>query len=273
MARRDESLMELLADLPWWVSVCFAAVVYMLLKFVVPSIAFSGTALKLLASTTPQYAWIAVIFLGPGLLSAMRSLQKGRRLDGQTGIESIRDLPWKEFEELLGEAFRRRGYAVQENRHAGPDGGIDLVLTRNGDTYLVQAKQWRNAKVGVQVVREMLGVVTAQRAAGAIIVTSGMFTQEAQRFADGQPIDLIAGGQLAKMVRSAQKAGSIPRKVTRRPPEDFAAPAVENASPRACPLCGGQLVLRTAKRGPQAGWQFWGCANFPRCKHTERYEV
>jgi len=38
--------------------------------------------------------------------------------------------------------------------------------------------------------------------------------------------------------------------------------------PRApnCPLCRGPMVLRTARKGPQAGSQFWGCAGYPGCK-------
>jgi predicted RNA-binding Zn-ribbon protein involved in translation (DUF1610 family) len=33
-----------------------------------------------------------------------------------------------------------------------------------------------------------------------------------------------------------------------------------------CPKCGQQMVLRTAQRGSNAGKQFYGCPNYPRCK-------
>lgn len=36
-----------------------------------------------------------------------------------------------------------------------------------------------------------------------------------------------------------------------------------------CPRCGGQLVLRTAKKGERQGKQFWGCSNFPKCRYIE----
>ena len=36
----------------------------------------------------------------------------------------------------------------------------------------------------------------------------------------------------------------------------------------ACPLCKGLMVLRTAKKGSNAGSQFWGCAGYPKCKGT-----
>lgn len=35
---------------------------------------------------------------------------------------------------------------------------------------------------------------------------------------------------------------------------------------RKCPKCGSDMVLRTAKRGENAGRQFWGCSAFPRCR-------
>ena len=34
-----------------------------------------------------------------------------------------------------------------------------------------------------------------------------------------------------------------------------------------CPQCGGKLVLRTAKKGPNEGNQFYGCSAFPKCKY------
>lgn len=35
-----------------------------------------------------------------------------------------------------------------------------------------------------------------------------------------------------------------------------------------CPVCGGNLVLRTAKKGANIGSQFYGCSNYPKCKFT-----
>ena len=35
---------------------------------------------------------------------------------------------------------------------------------------------------------------------------------------------------------------------------------------RKCPKCGGSMVLRTSKRGKNAGNRFWGCSGYPQCK-------
>lgn len=41
----------------------------------------------------------------------------------------------------------------------------------------------------------------------------------------------------------------------------------EESNPLKCPYCGGHLVLRTATRGKNAGNQFYGCSNFPKCRY------
>ena len=33
-----------------------------------------------------------------------------------------------------------------------------------------------------------------------------------------------------------------------------------------CPKCNSEMVLRTAKKGANAGNKFWGCAQYPRCR-------
>ncbi len=42
----------------------------------------------------------------------------------------------------------------------------------------------------------------------------------------------------------------------------------QSASSPACPQCGYQMAIRTARKGPRAGSQFWGCQNYPECKGT-----
>lgn len=66
---------------------------------------------------------------------------------------------------------------------SGPDGGVDLVLRRNKETYLVQCKQWKAFKVGVQPLREFYGVIAARNAFDGYFVTSGVFTEDAEEFA------------------------------------------------------------------------------------------
>lgn len=40
-------------------------------------------------------------------------------------------------------------------------------------------------------------------------------------------------------------------------------------APGICPWCGGNLIIRTAKKGSNPGRQFYGCSNYPKCKFTK----
>lgn len=167
-------------------------------------------------------------------------------------------MSWREFEQLVGEAFRQRGYAVEETA-PGPDGGVDLVLRKEGEKLLVQCKQWRAFKVGVSVVRELYGVVAAQGAAGGFVITSGQFTREARSFALGRNVHLIDGEQLAHWLPATPPPSVSPT----------ASSLVRSDSPAtapSCPVCQATMLRRTAKRGANVGRQFWGCSKFPRCR-------
>lgn len=87
----------------------------------------------------------------------------------------------------------------------GADGGIDLLLSKDGEHHIVQCKQWRNSKVGVAVVREMFGVLKASSAKTVYIVSSGHFTKEAIAFAAVQPITLINGDELLSSICEVQR--------------------------------------------------------------------
>jgi hypothetical protein len=45
-----------------------------------------------------------------------------------------------------------------------------------------------------------------------------------------------------------------------------------NATPR-CQKCGSEMVLRTAKSGPNQGEKFWGCSDFPKCRGILKFEA
>ena len=72
-------------------------------------------------------------------------------------------------------------------------GGVDIRLHRDGARHLVQCKNWRSQRVGVRVIREVYGVLTAENAQQAFVVCSGDFTADARGFAAGKPITLVDG--------------------------------------------------------------------------------
>ena len=264
MPRRKESFLEFLMEVPWWVSVVLAALAYIGLAIVLPSVDWSDSLLlKGFQASLPDVApVIALVLLAPAPVSAINSWCKRKRLDIQKSLDTIRDLPWQQFEELVAEAYRRQGYTVVENHHGGPDGGVDLRLKKGGSLHLIQCKSWRKKKIGVRVVRELYGVMAAEHASAGSIVCTGMYTQEAKNFAHGRNIDLVEGPQLETMIKQVQSV-----QPTQAAQESVSPVTTPTAPP--CPKCGNDLVIRVARKGKNPGNEFLGCSAFPACRYSQ----
>jgi restriction system protein len=115
---------------------------------------------------------------------------------------SIGSLSWRDFERLIGAAFRRRGFAVTGFGSDRADGGVDLGLMKQGERYLVQCRHWRKPLLGLTDVRRLNGVIAAQGAHGGFVVTGGQFTHEAREFAHSCRIELIDGSALGPLLRA-----------------------------------------------------------------------
>ena len=248
-------------------------------RLIIPAISFENMVFKAFAGAAPKLGPLAALLLViVAIVSAIESWRKRRLLEGQKGLDTIKGLNWQEFEEMVGEAFRRQGYFVLENSGKGPDDGVDLRLRKDGKKIYVQCKHWKASKVSVKVVRELFGVMSANGADEGIVVTYGEFTMEAQRFAEGKPVRLINGRKLSQLVHAVQnnpapqphaKEPVVAKPVAKKP---VAKKPVEMKPEKVCPKCGSKMVLRTAKRGSHAGRKFWGCSKFPECRGTLNYE-
>jgi restriction system protein len=98
---------------------------------------------------------------------------------------------------------------VTERGCAGPDGGVDLALSRGSERFLVQCKQWCARQVGVSVICELYVVMAAERVTGGYVVTSGTFTKDAKEFASGRNIELIDGKGLDALLRDGRSAAPV----------------------------------------------------------------
>ncbi len=283
--------MDLVARLPWWSGVGLAAASYFLLHGVALQPVPVGTQPGQMAAMVTGTLWKSLAGIGQYILPVLclvgaamswwrrRARQKlAEQVTGSEAADALDGMGWQAFEQLVGEAFRMQGYRVAETGGPAADGGVDLVLARPGrngsEKFLVQCKQWRALKVGVDVVRELYGVMAARGAAGGFVVTSGRFTEEAIRFASGRNVHLIDGPKLQRLLnsaRAAQQAERTTEVAAAAKPSAAAAPArATDQAPQvpACPRCAKPMVRRTARRGGQAGDDFWGCAAFPACRGT-----
>jgi hypothetical protein len=88
-----------------------------------------------------------------------------------------------EFERVLAAHYRDVGWWVEHVGTGGTgatlDGGVDLRLRRDAQVVLVQCRHWSAKQVSHEAVHDLLGLLAAEGATGAILITSGTFTDAA----------------------------------------------------------------------------------------------
>lgn len=171
-------------------------------------------------------------------------------------IEQLRAIDWFQFEKLVELVYRKLGYAVTRRGGANPDGGIDLVIEKDGQRSAVQCKQWKSWNVGVKAVREFLGALTDAGISKGIFITLCGYTGEAKQLADKHGIEIVNEVGLAKVIEDTG---------ARFDPETL---AILRDTRKFCPKCEQEMVLRTATKGLGAGNKFWGCSAYPNCRFT-----
>jgi restriction system protein len=246
-----EDLVFSFAELPWWGGL-IGVLVGAGIVVIVPAI-LGPRSIGAPFAALAGWLFGGIALVG-GLIGVRKRWERRRLLDRQRGMETIRSLSWIEFEQLLGEAYRRRGYRVIETGGGGADGGYDLDLRGADGRVLVQCKHWLNRQVGVREVRELAGVLAGERADRGIFVTTGTFTATAVDFAATALIELVDGLGLERLLDGV---AATPAEVP-----------VENKLVPTCPRCGSRMVRRVATRGPRPGSAFWGCSNYPTCRAT-----
>lgn len=302
MARRRQSstaddLIELVALLPWWAGAGLAIGSYLALHALAAVPLLPAKSPQDLGSMVTGSIWRTFASFGQYLLpflfslgalaSALRRQRRRQLMQRATQANEIaaelHALSWQQFEMLIGEGFRRQGFNVVETGGGGADGGVDLVMRRRGEQFLVQCKHWRATKVGVTTVRELFGVMTARGATGAYVVTAGEFTDDAKAFAAGRNIELVSGRALTTLLRAGQQADDAVLRQSTVPQVSPASsekagtaarkPIGHHDDAQGCPSCGSAMVRRVARRGTSVGQAFWGCSTYPACTGTRAIPV
>ena len=171
-------------------------------------------------------------------------------------VQQLRTIDWFQFELVVEAVFRKVGYRVERRGGANPDGGIDLVIDKDGEKTAVQCKHWKNWNVGVKTVREFLGALTDSGFKKGALIILGGYTGEAKQLADKHGIEIIHEKELARLLEAVDARF------------DPAFLAILTSKEKICPKCEQEMVLRTVKKGANPGSQFWGCSAYPRCRYT-----
>jgi hypothetical protein len=173
-------------------------------------------------------------------------------LIAESVVGKLRATDWYQFEKVVGLIYQSQGYRLTRRGGANPDGGIDLIIEKEGERAAVQCKRWKKWEVKEPLIREFLGAMTHEGITRGIVVALNGFTLPAKQLAIQHNIDIVHDENLSVMI--AGLAPEDQRKVV----------AMLSDETKHCPKCEATMIWRTPK--PGKNWTpFWGCSRYPQC--------
>lgn len=140
---------------------------------------------KSVTTTIVIIGFVIALIIVYTISQAMKSKERLRR----SGIDIIDQMDGIRFEHYLRELFLSQGYKATVTKAAG-DYGADLILNKDGDKIVVQAKRY-SKNVGIKAVQEIGGAKTYYEATEAWVVTNSFFTKAAKELASKIGVKLI----------------------------------------------------------------------------------
>jgi len=208
----------ILGRLPWWISLAFALLSWLLLN------QYAASPLGTFNSnrtdgvlTAPLFRQLAayaqyllpLAFGGLAALSVLSRWAERRQLQAdlvETAEQRLQDMDWPTFRRLLEAGWRYKGFRLKGNSLPDSDGSCDLLLERGAEHYLVHCHYWRANRVKLAPLREFFNRIVAEGAEGGFVVTCGEFSDEARAFAIERQIELIDGARLERWLVARRAA-------------------------------------------------------------------
>lgn len=125
-----------------------------------------------------------------------------------SGIEQIDLMEGVQFEKRLAVLFDDLGFKARLTPNN--DFGADVIVEHyNGGRTAVQAKRY-SKPVGIKAVQEVIGSMAYYNAVNSIVITNHSFTQQAERLASKNKVELWDRPKLIYMINSASKCKVLP---------------------------------------------------------------
>lgn len=179
---------------------------------------------------------------------------KYHKMYASSGIDEIDKMDGLQFEHYLKALFKELGYKSEVTKGSN-DFGADLIIKKDSEKTVIQAKRYKYKNhVSIDAVQQIYTAIPYYKANSGWIITNSQYTKSAEKLASVTNVKLIDRYKLVNFINEI-KPSITPTEVKK----------IIQPKARKCPECKNDLIIRRSK----AGNEFFGCSNYPTCKHTE----
>lgn len=125
-----------------------------------------------------------------------------RKKSNQT-LEGLRRLSPSGFEEYIGDLFEGLGYQRVNIRGGSGDQGVDILAEKDGERVAIQCKRYKGM-VGPHAVRDLMGAMGSADAQRGLLITTGVFSIQAEKMVGEAQIEMIDGNKLIEVIAEAR---------------------------------------------------------------------
>ena len=110
------------------------------------------------------------------------------------------------FETVMMDVFRNLGYSNVRNPSMSDDMGRDIIMEKNGVTYIVECKHFSDTKVGRPIVQKLDSAARSfetDNEKQGMVVTTNNFSQRARDYAEKVGVELWDGEKISSIAEEA----------------------------------------------------------------------
>ncbi|MHC9086131.1 restriction endonuclease [Luteimonas sp. RIT-PG2_3] len=128
------------------------------------------------------------------------------RDETDAGIVALSGTSWRQFLRTVLGQLALRGFRTATDLEGVTGGESDLILTRDGEQWLLSCKHGSAFVLGIADVQQLADDMRMKNASGGFLVTQGRIEQAAYPIAASQQIELLDGRALWPLLRGAVPA-------------------------------------------------------------------
>lgn len=152
---------------------------------------------------------VSMVFLGVVLFilliayisARMQEKQLKHMLTSADTLDKLYVLNPFDFEEAVGELFRKNGFENVRITPSQLDGGVDIIMEKNGESYGVQCKKYDpQSYIKIEIVKALIPSCQRMGLHHPVFVTTAKFSTHTREYMKGENMWLIDGNDLVVMM-------------------------------------------------------------------------